>query len=198
MESVPKNPLRVSLESAVRSAWLIIKLIVPLYILADVLLYFDLLRHVTFIFAPVTSYLGLPSEAAMAIAGGVLINLYAGVAFAAPLGLTPYQWTILAVFLGVCHSMVVESAIMRRLGVSYAYSIALRGIMAFVVVVPIMFMPESFFAAGVQHGSAALIHYDSFTSMLMGSLVKACILSGKIIGLIFIFSRQDIHKQTCN
>jgi hypothetical protein len=108
MELELQNRHRESLRSAVRSAWLIVKLIVPIYILADILLYFDLLGHITFIFAPVTSYLGLPSEAAMAIAGGVLINLYAGIAFAAPLGLTPYQWTILAVFLGVCHSMVVE------------------------------------------------------------------------------------------
>jgi hypothetical protein len=186
MESVQKNALRESLESAVRSAWLIVKLIVPLYILADILLYFDLLRHVTFIFAPITTYLGLPSEAAMAIAGGVLLNLYAGIAFAAPLGLNPYQWTILAVFLGVCHSMVVECAVMKRLGVSYTYSIVLRGIMAFVIVVPIMFMPESFFAAGVQQGGAVLVHYDSFTSMLAGSLVNASILSIKIIGLITI------------
>jgi len=53
-------------------------------------------------------------------------------------------------------------------------------------VVPIMFMPESFFAAGVQQGGAALVHYDSFTSMLAGSLVNASILSIKIIGLITI------------
>ena len=131
MESVQKNILRESLESAVRSAWLIVKLIVPLYILADILLYFDLLRHITFLFTPVTAFLGLPGEAAMAIAGGVLLNLYAGIAFAAPLGLTPYQWTILAVFLGVCHSMIVECAVMKRLGVSYGYSVVLRGVMAF-------------------------------------------------------------------
>ncbi len=197
MEPVQKTALRESLESALRSAWLIIKLIVPLYILADILLYFDLLRHVTFIFAPITSYLGLPSEAAMAIAGGVLLNMYAGIAFAAPLGLSPYQWTILAVFLGVCHSMVIECAVVKRLGVSYTYSIVLRGIMAFVVVVPVMFMPESFFAAGVKQGSGALIHYDSFTSMLMGSLVNACILSGKIIGLItLIIFFMDWLKST--
>ena len=173
-----------SLHSAARSAWLIVRLIVPLYILADILLYFDLPRHVTFIFAPVTTYLGLPPEAAMALAGGVLLNLYAGVAFAAPLGLDPYQWTVLAVFLGVCHSMVVESAVMRRLGVSYIYSIVLRGSMAFAVVLPIMYMPDSFFAAGIREGSVAPAHYNGFVEMLTSALTGACLLSVKIIGLV--------------
>lgn len=179
------NPvIQESLESSVRSAWLIVQLIVPLYILADVLLYFDLLRHITFLFTPITAFLGLPGEAAMAIAGGVLLNLYAGIAFAAPLGLTPYQWTILAVFLGVCHSMVVECAVMKRLGVSSIYSVVLRVVMAFVTVLPIMFMPASFFGSNIKQGAAAIIQYDSITAMLWGSLTNAAILSIKIIGLI--------------
>lgn len=181
------NPLiQQSFISALRSAWLIVKLIMPLYILADVLLYFDLLRHITFLFTPLTAFLGLPGEAAMAIAGGILLNLYAGIAFAAPLGLTPYQWTILAVFLGVCHSMVIECAVMKRLGVSYTYSVVLRVVMAFVTVLPIMFMPAWFFGSTIRQGAAALTHYDSFSAMLWGSLTNASILSIKIIGLIVV------------
>ncbi len=183
---VQNAAFRQSLQSSLKSGLLIIKLIVPLYILADLLLYFDLLRHITFLFTPITSFLGLPSEAAMAIAGGVLLNLYAGIAFAAPLGLTPYQWTILAVFLGVCHSMLVESAVMKRLGVSYTYSVVLRVSMAFVTVLPIMLMPASFFGSDIQQGAAVLTHYDSFAAMLLGSLKNASILSVKIIGLISV------------
>ena len=100
-----KQFLANSLRSAVQSGLLILKFVVPLYLLADILLYFDLLRPLGFLFAPVTSLLDLPPEAAVALAGGVLINIYAGIAFAAPLDLSPYQWTVLAVFLGVCHSM---------------------------------------------------------------------------------------------
>ena len=114
--------LRDSLKSSIVSGLLILKYVVPFYLVADGLQYFDLLRHLGFFFAPFTSLLDLPPEAAVALAGGVLINIYAGIAFAAPLGLSPYQWTILAVFLGVCHSMIVESAIMAKLGISYGYS----------------------------------------------------------------------------
>ena len=184
-----RTALQQSLESSLRSALLILKLIVPLYILADILLYFDLLRYLTFLFTPITSFLDLPAEAAMAVAAGILLNLYAAIAFAAPLGLTPYQWTILAVFLGVCHSLIVECAIMKRLGVSSIYSVILRGIMAFVTVVPVMVMPESFFGSRVEQGTAVLTQYDSFSTMLLGSVSNAILLSIKIIvlmaGIIF-------------
>jgi hypothetical protein len=179
-----RTALHQSLKSSLRSALLIIKLVVPLYILADTLLYFDLLRHLTFLFAPITAYLDLPSEAAMAVAAGVFLNLYAAIAFAAPLGLTPYQWTILAVFLGVCHSLIVECAVMKRLGVSSLYSVILRGVMAFVTVVPVMIMPSSFFGSKVEQGTAVLTQYDSFQVMLISSLGNALQLSIKIIVLI--------------
>ncbi|MEA2114639.1 MAG: nucleoside recognition protein [Thermodesulfobacteriota bacterium] len=179
-----RTALQQSLESSLRSALLIIKLVVPLYILADTLLYFDLLRHLTFLFAPITAYLDLPAEAAMAVAAGILLNLYAAIAFAAPLGLTPYQWTILAVFLGVCHSLIVECAVMKRLGVSSVYSVVLRGVMAFVTVVPVMIMPASFFGSRVEQGTAVLTQYDSFQVMLIASLGNALLLSIKIIVLI--------------
>ncbi len=188
---------RESLRAALRSGFLILKLIIPLYILADILLYFDLLHHITFLFAPVTSVLQLPAEAAMAIAGGVFLNLYAAIAFAAPLGLSPYQWTILAVFLGVCHSLPVESAVMRKLGVAYWYSALLRVIMAFVSVGPVMLMPDSFFGNQATSGPVTLARYDSFLQMLKGSLGGSLLLSLKIIGLItLIIFVMDWVKST--
>jgi hypothetical protein len=187
--------LRDSLKSALTSAVLILKFVVPLYLLADVLLYFDLLRHLGFLFAPLTSLLDLPPEAAVALAGGVLINIYAGIAFAAPLGLSPYQWTVLAVFLGVCHSMIVESAIMARLGISYTYSILLRGIGACLTVIPVLLLPASLFSEGRQTASITLPHFDHFWPMLFHSLHKALVLSMEIILLIsLIIVVMDLFK----
>ena len=94
-----KQLLLDSLKSSVESGLLILKFVVPLYVLADMLIYFDLLKYLGVVFAPFTTLLDLPAEAAVALASGVLINIYAGIAFAAPLGLSPYQWTVLAVFL---------------------------------------------------------------------------------------------------
>jgi len=189
--------LRKSLQASLRSAALILKLVIPLYMLADLLLYFDLLRYISFLFEPVTSFLQLPAEAAMALAGGMLINLYAAVAFAAPLGLTPYQWTVLAIFLGVCHSLIVESAIMRKLGIAYFYTIPLRIGMAFITVLPLMLIPREFFGTAVEASSHTLQTYPSFAAMLLASLRKSSLLAIKIILLIsVIIFIMDLVKST--
>lgn len=104
-----------TLNKSLQSAWIILKLVIPIYILADILYFYNTLSYVSFLVEPFTSVIGLPAETSLAIISGIFLNLYAAVAFAAPLELTPYQWSILAVFLGVCHSLVVESVIMKKL-----------------------------------------------------------------------------------
>ena len=193
-----KQLLLESLKSAVTSAILILKFVVPFYLLADILLYFHLLRYLGYLFAPFTSLLHLPPESAVALAGGVFVNIYAAIAFAAPLGLTPYQWTILGVLLGVCHSLLVESTIMAKLGLSFFYSICLRVIGACLLVIPVLWMPASWFSAvGNKTRTVALPHYSSFTDMLLHSLNKALVLSLEIIILIsLIIVVMDLIKST--
>lgn len=189
--------LHGSLKSAFTSALLILKFVVPLYLLADILLYFDLLRHLRPIFAPLTSLLALPPEAAMALAGGVLINIYAAIAFAVPLDLTAHQWTILAVFLGVCHSMPVECAIMNRLGISIVYSIALRFGGACLSVIPVLWLPEALFTGTARAADPVVPQPGSFGEMLVHSLSGAMVLSIRIILLIsLIIVAMDLLRST--
>ena len=116
---------KLTMQRSYKSAWIILKLVIPIYILADILYFYNTLSYVAFLVEPFTSMIGLPAEASLAIISGMFLNLYAAVAFAAPLDLTPHQWSILAVFLGVCHSLVVESVIMKKIGISNIYSYSL-------------------------------------------------------------------------
>ncbi len=189
--------LRQSLQASLSSALLIIKLVIPFYILADLLLYYDLLRPVSFLFSPVTAFLQLPAEAAMAIAAGVFLNLYAAVAFAAPLGLSSYEWTILGVFLGVCHSLPVENSIMKKLGISFLYSTTLRISMAFVTTLPLLFLPASLFTGTSSGRKITLTAYSNLSDLLLGSVTGSAILALKIIGLItVIIFVMDTIKRT--
>ncbi len=190
-----KNLLLESLRSSVFSSWLILKLVIPLYIIADTLIYFDILQHISFLFTPITSLLHLPPETALALASGMLINVYAAIALAAPLELTAYQWTVLGVFIGVCHSLVVESAILAKLGVSYGYSVLLRIVAAFVAVIPLTLLPSSLFKdiPAPQRSTPTLP--DNFMQMLTGSLSDAVVLAIKIIILIsLIILAMDLLK----
>jgi hypothetical protein len=193
----PQSWLQESIQSSLKSALLILKLVVPFYILADILLYFELLRPISIIFTPITALLGLPGEASVAIGAGILLNLYAAVAFAAPLGLDPFQWTVLGTFLGVCHSLPIESAIMKKLGISLIYSVSLRLIAAFIAVVPVLLLPKTWFKGSVLQHRVEPVHYDSPGAMLLGSFGDAVLLSLKIIVLItVIIFLMDLLKRS--
>ena len=187
-----------SLNSSSKSAIVVLKLIIPLFILADILLYFDILKYISFIFEPITNLLDLPSEAALGIAAGILFNLYAALAFLTPIGLTPYEWTILATFLGVAHSLVVENTIMKKLGIPHLYSWILRLSVGLLATIPILLLPKDYFSQNseivepLQRNS-----YKSFTDMLINSLNNATLLALKVIVLVtFIIFMMDYIKST--
>jgi hypothetical protein len=195
-----------TLKTALQSSWIILKLVVPIYILADILYYYNTLSYISFIVEPFTSMLGLPAQTSLAIISGIFLNLYAAVAFAAPLDLTSAQWSILAIFLGVCHSLVVESVIMKKLGISNIYSYSLRFFGGFSIAFLATFMPDSYFSASLSNTTFTKTTYDSLSSLLMGSSSSAMILSIKIIALIvtlifimdFIKSREFIKQSGKN
>lgn len=173
-----------TLQTAIISAWIIIKLVIPIYIIADILYYYNTLARVSFIFEPFTSALGLPPEAALSIISGVFLNLYAAVAFAAPLDMTPQQWSILAVFLGICHSLVVENVIMKKLGISTFYSYGLRVFGGLGVAYLTTLMPAYWFHTTVTNNTFVEKHYSDFTDLITSSLQGAVGLTIKIVLLI--------------
>ena len=180
--------LKNSLQTSLKSSLIILKLVVPIYILADVLFYYHFLEYIAFIFEPVTDFLSLPAETALAIVSGIFLNLYAAIAFAAPLGLTPKEWTILAVFLGVCHSMIVETAVMKKIGITNRYSVLLRvGVGLFVGYLTTLF-PDSWFISQVIENSEMplIMEYSSIFELLRNSLYESVSLSIKIIVLISV------------
>ncbi len=86
--------IKNSFKSSIKSSIIILKLVVPIYILADILFYYNLLEYITFIFEPITSFLNLPSEAALSIVSGVFLNLYAAPTFATLSLLFKINWTV--------------------------------------------------------------------------------------------------------
>ncbi len=175
-----------TLSTSFKSAWIILKLVIPIYILADILFYYNTLSYISFVVEPFTSMLGLPAEASLAIISGIFLNLYAAVAFAAPLDMTPHQWSTLAVFLGICHSLVVESVIMKKIGISTIYSYSMRFFVGLFVAYLTYLMPASWFQAMISSDNFTKVTYSSFTDLIMGSSYNAIELSLKIIILISI------------
>lgn len=176
--------MKDSLKSALNSSIVILKLIIPIYILAELLFYYNTLSYFSFLIEPFTSILDLPKEASLAIISGMFLNLYGAIAFAAPIGLSPKEWTILAVFLGVCHSLIVESAIMKHLGISLKFSYTFRILTGFFLGYLTTFIPKSYFQNSVETASFAKREYESLLDLLQTSFIDATTLSIKIIILI--------------
>jgi len=182
-----KFNIQQSMKSAVQSALLVLKLIVPLFILAEILLYLDVLKYIAFIFEPMTNVLDLPKEASIGIAAAMFFNIYAGLAFLAPLQLTPYEWTILGTFLGIAHSLVVENAVMKKIGIPHWYSWTLRIGMAFVAILPLKLLSKDFFESAVStNETIARKSYESFPDMLWQATEASLILSIKVIVIVTV------------
>jgi len=173
------------LKSAVKTALFILKLVIPFYIIADTLIYFEILQKISFLFTPITNILGLSPETSLAITAGILLNIYGALAFAVPLHLSPYEWTILGLFIGIAHALPLENAIMKKIGLSHLYSTILRLSSAFLAVFIFKLLPINI--EGKSQGKEiSFTHYDSFLDMLYNSFINASILTIKIIVLITI------------
>ncbi|GAX88366.1 conserved hypothetical protein [Lebetimonas natsushimae] len=173
------------MKNIINTALVILKLVIPFYLLADILIYFHILEHISFLFEPFTYILGFDEKLALSLAAGMLFNIYAGIAFAAPLNLTPYEWTMLGLFMGIAHALPVENAIMKKLGISVWYSTILRitgGILAVYI-----FKLFNFNLNGeTVLKSMEINHYNSFFDMLSHSVYNASVLALKIIILISV------------
>lgn len=195
-----------TLKTSLQSTWIILKLIIPIYIIADILFYYNLLEYIAFLVEPITTIIGLPAEASLAIISGMFLNVYASIAFTAPLDLTIHQWTILAVFVGICHALIVEGVIMRKIGISNIYSYSMRIIIGFIVAFITSIMPSDWFSSSVIENTFTQIQYDSITQVLYNSILNSLVLSYKVIILItllifvmdFIKTRQFIEDSKKN
>lgn len=161
-------------------------MIIPIYILADILYFYNVLSYISFLVEPFTSFLGLPEQSSLAIISGIFLNLYAAVAFAAPLDMDSKQWSVLAIFLGVCHSMIVESSIMKKLNISLFYSYSLRVFGGFFIAYLASLLPSYFFDGVVSSHSFKQENFELISDLLINSLFNASILACKIIALIVV------------
>lgn len=199
--------IKSTLQKSLQSIWIILKLIIPIYIIADVLFYYNLLSYVSFIVEPITTSIGLPAEASLSIISGMFLNVYAAIAFAAPLDLSIHQWTILAVFGGICHALVVESVIMKKIGLTNTYSYVLRIVSGFIVAFITSIMPSSWFSPTLKIDDTFTVEeYNSITELLYNSFLNSIELSIQVIVLItalifimdFIKTRKFIKESEKN
>ncbi len=113
-----RAPLKRGLFNGLSITFMMVKVIVPCYIAIEIIKSLGLIDTIGAICKPFMSILGLPGEAALALMAGYLINMYAAIAVLEPLHLGAKDITVVALMLGICHSLTVETAVTKQTGVN--------------------------------------------------------------------------------
>lgn len=130
MRQLYKESIRNGFIKGVFTLWELSKIVVPVYFFVTFLSYTPLLNSISNLFEPAMKILGLPGEAAVPLVLGNFINLYAGIGAMASISLSAKQATILGIMLSFSHSLLLESAVVRKTGVSLALVVCIRIVLA--------------------------------------------------------------------
>jgi len=121
---ISKETFKNGLMAGIGTTWSLAKVIFPITALVGVLKHTPVLEGIAFLFAPLLGWFGLPGDAAIVLALGNLLNLYAAIGAILTMDLTVKSVFILAVMLSFSHNLLVETAIASKIGVK-AWLIAL-------------------------------------------------------------------------
>jgi hypothetical protein len=120
------EPAKAGIRKSLQLLWLLAKIIIPVSCLVSILNHYGLMDVIAAYFNPVMTLVGLPGEAAIALTLGFFVNFYAALPIIAGSSLSPQQVTIMALMLGICHELPVESAICAHTGLKLPVSMLLR------------------------------------------------------------------------
>lgn len=129
------------------TCWELAKVIVPVSVAVTALKHTPVLPWLSAVSEPLMRWLGLSGEAAVVLVAGNAVGLYPAIGAMASLNLSAKEVLTLALMLSFSHNLLVETAVTKRLGVSYwgviAYRVGLAVVAALLVNVAYgLFTPE--------------------------------------------------------
>ncbi len=110
--------LRKGFYNGLALTWDMIKVIVPFYLVVELIKHLGFIEFIGGFFRPLMGLFGLPGPSALALIAGYTANLYAAIAVITPLHLSPREVTVIALMLGISHSLPIETPITKRTGVN--------------------------------------------------------------------------------
>ena len=128
---ITKDTWKKGFADGLKTSVTLLKVILPVFALIKVLEHTPVIGWISQAFDPLMRFVGLPGEAALAVVTGMLFNFYAALGIIFALGLSAWQITIIAVILSCCHELVLETAIIKKTGISAWPIVGLRLFAAF-------------------------------------------------------------------
>ncbi|MBP5211105.1 MAG: nucleoside recognition protein [Bacteroidales bacterium] len=125
-----RDSIKEILPSTTKTCWWIVKLTVGVSAAMMLLKYFGILPIIADFVQPVFKWFGLPGDASLAYVSGYFVNVYSALAVIGTLDLTVRQITILGTMVLCSHSMILETAVIKKTGVSGTAIVIVRTLSA--------------------------------------------------------------------
>ena len=121
------------LPSTTKTCIWIIKITVAVSFAMMLLKYFDILPWISNAVSPVFKIFGLPGATALAFVSGYFVNVYSCIAIMTTLDLDWRALTILCTMVMCAHSMVLETAVLKKTGANGVRMVIVRTLSAFIL-----------------------------------------------------------------
>jgi hypothetical protein len=127
-----KTTFRKGFYEGFKTLWILGKIIFPVTFIVTMLQYTPLMIGLISMFEPIMGWFGLPGNAAIVLALGKLLGIYAAIGAMLPMELSIKEVFILAVMVSFSHNLIVETAVAKRIGVSAWSMLTVRIGLAFI------------------------------------------------------------------
>lgn len=128
-----RSRLNRGLQRGGHALWVIVRVTIPTFVVMDFLKRMGVIDRIGEACAPVMTIFRLPGEAAIPVLLGLLLNVFTATAALGSLGLSGGQVTTLALMVGMAHTLVIETAVLKSAGARVSSLLAYRLLMAVAV-----------------------------------------------------------------
>ncbi|HXU10686.1 MAG TPA: nucleoside recognition domain-containing protein [Candidatus Binatia bacterium] len=128
-----RSRLRRGLGRGGHALWVIVRVTIPTFVVMDFLKRMGVIDRIGEACAPVMTLFRLPGEAAIPVLLGLLLNVFTATAALGSLGLSGGQVTTLALMVGMAHTLVIETAVLKSAGARVLSLLGYRLLMAVLV-----------------------------------------------------------------
>lgn len=116
--------------SSIKTCIWMIEITVGVSFAMMLLKYFNILPWISDLISPIFKYFGLPGSAALAYLSGYFVNCYSAIAVISSLEMDWRAVTIIATMVLCSHSMILETAVLRKTGASAVRMVVVRTLTA--------------------------------------------------------------------
>ncbi len=185
-----KEAVAAVLPSTGRTCIWMIEVTVGVSFAMMLLKYFNVLPFISDAIGPLFKWFGLPGSAALAYLSGYFVNCYSAIAVMTSLGLDWRATTIVATMVLCSHSMVLETAVLRKTGASAVRMVVVRTLSALLLGWLLNLVLPGAAESFDDYASArwTMSFKDTFTGWLLPTL-KLCVIMTLIIYSLNIFQK---------